>query len=112
MFVIFLGLLLALTAVVRATVLTASHHPERSGEPQERCPSPDAHPLGFTLLAFFLSMLWFQVNSVPVFPLGLLLALLLASWHRDIERTLHGRDHFSFMLAFSLVGILFGLLLH
>lgn len=111
----FLGLLLALVAAAM-TVLAVNQRPEHSREETQRekegYPSPDTHPLGFTPLAFFLSMLWFRVNGVPVFPLGLLLALLLASWHRDIERALHGRDHFSVMLAFSLIGTLIGLLLH
>ncbi len=71
----------------------------------------NTHPLGFTLVVFFLSTLWFRVNNVPVFPLGALVGLLVAVWHRDIERAVLGEDHFTWMLVFAVIGAVLGLLL-
>ena len=71
----------------------------------------NTHPFGFTLLVFFISMLWFRVNGQPVFPLGYIIALLVAKWHSDIEEAIYGKSRFVEMAVVGIAGMLIGFLL-
>ncbi|NOZ88573.1 MAG: hypothetical protein GXO15_01465 [Crenarchaeota archaeon] len=114
---VLLAVFVAGLALLVAALLYYAAGAPGEGEPQGEGGSGacgvrvNTHPLGFTLVVFFLSTLWFRVNNVPVFPLGALVGLLVAVWHRDIERAVLGEDHFAWMLAFTFIGALLGLLL-
>ncbi len=63
---------------------------EAGGARECESPKPDTHPLGFTLLTFLLSLLWLKIQGQPVFPLGFLIAVAVAFWHKSIEDALYG----------------------
>ncbi len=54
-------------------------------------PPLDTHGAGFSVIAVLLSLLWFRINGVPIFPLGLAGGLVLAYWSHDIN-TKVGRE--------------------
>ncbi|MEB3780562.1 MAG: hypothetical protein GSR85_10110 [Desulfurococcales archaeon] len=76
------------------------------------CPKPNTHPLGFMILSFILSLFWLKINNIPVIPLGFILAILVAFWHRDIERTIYNRDYLPEMTGISILGAFIGFLIN
>src|SRR5438876_6146089 len=54
-------------------------------------PPLDTHGAGFSVIAVLISLLWFRINGVPIFPLGLAGGLALAYWSHDIN-TKVGRE--------------------
>jgi len=82
------------------------------GEARQHCSvRVNTPPLGFTILVFILSMLWFRVNGQPVFPIGYILGLFVARWHSDIEEAVYGRSRFIEMALVGAVGMLVGFIL-
>ena len=54
-------------------------------------PAFDTHAAGFSVVAVLISLLWFRINGVPIFPLGFVGGLVLAYWSHDIN-TKVGRE--------------------
>jgi hypothetical protein len=84
---------------------------ESGGARECECPKPDTHPLGFTFLTFLLSLLWLRIQGQPVFPLGFLIAVTVAFWHKSIEEAIYGRNHLTAMVLVSIFGAILGFLI-
>ena len=69
------------------------------------------HPLGFTLVGFLISMLWFTINKMPIVPVGYVIALLMAFWLKDLEDAILGRNYLLMRAVIYSVGTIIGLLL-
>ncbi len=77
-------------------------------------PSPrivTTHTVGFTVIAFLISFLWFRINGVPLLPVGLLGGLVVAWWSQDIDRQFGKPSQFALAVALSVVGAFIGFLL-
>src|SRR5207245_6605713 len=48
-------------------------------------PAFDTHAAGFSVVAVLISLLWFRINGVSIFPLGFVGGLVLAYWSHDIN---------------------------
>lgn len=71
----------------------------------------NTHTIGFLVLSFLLSFLWFRVNGVGVFPLGFVGALLVAWWSQDIDRHFGKPSQFAVALILGLLGMFIGFFL-
>ena len=78
---------------------------------ESECPRPDTYPLGFTFLTFYLSLFWLRIQGQPVFPLGFLVAVTVAFWHKSIEEAIYGWNHLTPMVLVSIFGAILGFLL-
>ncbi len=77
----------------------------------ERLKNINTHSIGFMILSFFLSLLWFRINNVPVFPIGAIAAVIVASWVRDIELSLGRKPLFTETIILVAVGTLLGFII-
>lgn len=68
----------------------------------------NTHSLGWTILSFLISFLWFKVNNVPVFPLGFIGGLVVAYWSSDIDRALGKESLMSISVILSVLGMFMG----
>src|SRR5256885_1870328 len=52
-------------------------------------PAFDTHGAGFSVVAVLISLLWFRINGVPIFPLGLVAATTIQLSH-EMKKALEG----------------------
>jgi prepilin signal peptidase PulO-like enzyme (type II secretory pathway) len=71
----------------------------------------NTHSAGFVVIAVLLSLLWFKVNNVPVFPLGLVGGILLAYWSHDVDTRLGKQSLLAPAVVLCLVATVIGLFL-
>jgi hypothetical protein len=69
----------------------------------------NTHSLGWMVLSFLVSFLWFKINSNPVFPLGFMGGLVITFWSSDIDKAL-GKETYTWpSVALSVLSMLIGL---
>jgi len=71
----------------------------------------NTHTVGFLILCFLLSFLWFRINGVGVFPLGFVGGLVVAWWSQDIDRAFGKPSQFTLAVVLGLVGMFIGFFL-
>lgn len=68
----------------------------------------NTHSLGWLVMSFLISFLWFKIGNNPVFPLGFIGALIIALWSADIDKALGKEPLFNYSLILSSIGMLIG----
>jgi predicted nucleic acid-binding Zn ribbon protein len=69
----------------------------------------NTHSLGWVILSFLVSFLWFKMNNSPVFPLGFVGGLIIGFWSSDIDKAL-GKETFMWLsVALCVLGMILGL---
>jgi hypothetical protein len=84
--------------------------------PQPPPPAPAAaptqkintHTLGWTLMAFLVSLLWFKINNAPVFPLGFIGGLVIILFSSHIDKQVGKQSLAPVGFALSFVGMILG----
>jgi hypothetical protein len=71
----------------------------------------NTHSIGFSIIAVLLALLWFKLNNVPVFPLGLVGGILLAYWSHDIDTRLGKQSLLAATLVLCVVTTFIGFFL-
>jgi len=71
----------------------------------------NTHSLGWTILSFLISFLWFKINNVPVFPLGFVGGLVVAYWSSDIDRALGKQSLMGTSVMLSILGMFIGFII-
>lgn len=66
------------------------------------------HSVGWVIMAFLISFLWFRINNVPVFPLGFIGALIIAFWSADIDKALGKEPLMPYAVILSVIGMIIG----
>ena len=74
-------------------------------------PAFDTHGAGFSVVAVLISLLWFRINGVPIFPLGLVGGLVLAYWSHDINTKVGRESLFVVTAILCVLATIVGLLL-
>jgi len=74
-------------------------------------PPLDTYAAGFSVIAVLISLLWFRINGVPIFPLGLAGGLALAYWSHDIDTKVGRVSLFVVTAILCVLATIVGLLL-
>jgi hypothetical protein len=87
--------------------------PQIQSPTQAAVPAPriNTHTFGWIIIAFLLSLLWFKINNMPVFPLGFVGGLVITgfSWH--IDKQVGNQSLAPIGLVLSFVGMIIGALI-
>jgi hypothetical protein len=68
----------------------------------------NTHTAGFIIVAFLISLLWFRLNGMPLFPVGLAGSLAVAWWSQDIDRHFGKPSQLPVAVILSLLGAAIG----
>jgi hypothetical protein len=70
----------------------------------------NTHSIGWVLMSFLVSFLWFNINNHPIFPLGFIGGLVITFWSSDIDKAL-GKEPLTWLsVAISIIGMFLGFL--
>jgi predicted nucleic acid-binding Zn ribbon protein len=70
--------------------------------------SINTHSYGWMIMAFLVSFLWFKINNNPIFPLGLIGALIIAFWSADIDKALGKEPLINYSIILAIIGMIIG----
>jgi hypothetical protein len=69
----------------------------------------NTHSLGWAVMSFLVSFLWFKINNVPLFPLGFFGGLIIAFWSYDTDKALRKESYLWLSIPLSAFGMVIGL---
>jgi cellobiose-specific phosphotransferase system component IIC len=71
----------------------------------------NTHSYGWALMSFLVSLLWFKISNVPIFPLGFVGGLIITFWSSDIDKALGKKPLAWLSVAMSVFGMFLGFLI-
>lgn len=71
----------------------------------------NTHSYGWVIMSFLISLLWFKINNMPIFPLGFIGGLVITYWSYDIDRSL-GKEPFTiYSILLSIIAMIIGFII-